>query len=148
MSGSPLADWVSSQGQSQALLSSNGCRYDTTAPLYNHIASLNQSRNWSLGQSASYLTWQTRVLGYTSDTIQLRKDIVRIVLSNQGEAGGTYTLATSGMQFAGGEKIVEILSCSQYTASGNGELDVKMAGGVPSVLVPAKELERSGMCGF
>lgn len=123
-------------------------RFDTSAPLYKHIAYLNQIRNWCLSKSSAYLNWQTGVLSYTSDVIVLRKDIIRIVLTNQGEKGGEYDYGTSGAQFEAGETVVEILTCKTYTAKGDGEVDVKMQGGLPSVLVPGAYLVGSGMCSF
>ncbi|KAF2186346.1 glycoside hydrolase family 13 protein [Zopfia rhizophila CBS 207.26] len=77
--------------------------YDTNSPLYKYIAYLNQIWNHISAKPLGYLTWQTHVLSYTSDTIQLRKDIIRTILTNQGEFGGEYTQHTQGMLFSGGE---------------------------------------------
>lgn len=100
------------------------------------------------GKDSAYLTYQTRVLNYTTDTIQLRKSSVRTIITNQGEGGSSYTLTTSGMLFNKGETVIEILTCTKYTANSNGDVAVQMKGGLPSVLVPATSLAGSTMCGY
>jgi alpha-amylase len=52
------------------------------------------------------------------------------------------------MAFTSGETVVDVLSCTKYTASAKGEVDVKMSGGMPSVLVPEGSLKKSTMCGY
>lgn len=52
------------------------------------------------------------------------------------------------MQFTAGQTVVDVLSCTKYTASEKGEVDVKMSGGSPVVLVEEGGLKGSGMCGI
>ncbi|KAF2737424.1 alpha-amylase [Polyplosphaeria fusca] len=145
------------QGQEQHYAGGKdpGCRealwssgYSTQSPLYAHIAYLNQIRNLISTKQASYLGSQTKVASYTSDVLQLRKDPIRTILTNQGESGGTYTWTTQGMGFKAGETVVEVLRCTKYTASGSGEVSVGMQGGLPHVLVPEGRMGGSGMCGY
>ncbi|KAF2020229.1 glycoside hydrolase family 13 protein [Aaosphaeria arxii CBS 175.79] len=131
-----------------------GCReavwlsgFDTSAPLYRHVAYLNQIRNHVAAREGGYLGYWTRVLNYTEDTIQLRKDVIRTVLTNQGEKARSGTLKTKGMEFAKGAAVVDVLTCGKYTAGNDGEVDVKMEKGYPVVLVPEVTLKGSGMCG-
>jgi alpha-amylase len=121
--------------------------YSNTSPLYNHTAYLNQIRNHISATHPSYLTYWTRVLAYTSDTLQLRKEAIRTILTNQGEQGGSYTLTTQGMEFSPGETVMDVLRCVKYTANGQGDVDVQMQGGRSSVLVPETSLKGSGICG-
>ncbi|KAF2260037.1 Dioscin-alpha-L-rhamnosidase precursor [Lojkania enalia] len=145
------------QGQEQHFSGGDdpGCRealwlsqYNTDSPLYKQIAYLNQIRNHISSQHPSYLTYQTRVLSYTADVIQLRKDAIRTILTNQGEQGGTYTLTTQGMEFTAGETVVDVLTCAKYNATEGGEVDIKMDGGKPSALVPGSQLTGSQLCQY
>jgi hypothetical protein len=69
------------------------------------------------------------------------------VLTNEGEQGAKYTLQSNGMQFHPGEAVVEVLGCGALVATQDGEVDVAMDGGRPSVLVPREALGGSGICG-
>ncbi|KAF2119657.1 Dioscin-alpha-L-rhamnosidase precursor [Lophiotrema nucula] len=145
------------QGQEQHFAGGDdpGCRealwssgYNQQAPLYKQIAYLNQIRNHISANHASYATYWTTVQAYDADVIQLRKDVIRTVLTNQGEKGGAYTLTTQDMGFTKGETVLNVLTCDKYTASDKGEVDVKMSGGKPSVLVPESALKGSGICSY
>jgi alpha-amylase len=74
--------------------------------------------------------------------------VVRTILTNQGQSGGSYTLTTQGMQFSNGETAVDVFTCNKYKASSKGEVDVKMGGGNPVVLLPESALKKSGLCGY
>jgi alpha-amylase len=88
------------------------------------------------------------VLSYTANTIQLRKDAVRIILSNEGSQGSKYMLKSQGMQFSSGQTVVEVLGCRTLVAGQDGEIEVEMEGGRPMVLVPRDALGGSGVCGM
>ncbi|KAF2871480.1 glycoside hydrolase superfamily [Massariosphaeria phaeospora] len=144
------------QGQEQHFSGGDdpGCRealwssgYSTTTPLYAHTALLNQLRNHISATHPAYLTYQTRVLTYTADVIQLRKDAIRSIFTNQGAQGGSYTLSTQGMEFSKGETVVDVLTCSEYVAGEKGDVDVRMERGEPRVLVGKGGLGGSGICG-
>ncbi|KAF2817253.1 alpha-amylase [Mytilinidion resinicola] len=145
------------QGQEQHLAGADdpGCReaiwptgYNTSTPLYGHIAYLNQMRNFAQSQSSSYLTYKNWVTNYTTDTIMMRNDIVRTILTNQGESGGSYSLTTEGMGFESGETVVEVFTCDKSTANSDGEVNIRMNGGLPRVLFPESSLTGFGMCGY
>lgn len=87
------------------------------------------------------------MLAYTESTIQLRKDAVRIVLSNEGSQGAKYTLRSQGMQFSAGQTVIEVLRCGTLVAGQDGEVDIEMEGGMPRVLVPREALGGSEVCG-
>lgn len=88
------------------------------------------------------------MLSYTSTEIQLRKDVIRTVFSNQGASAPTWTLTTQGMEFESGKTVVDIISCSTYTAKDTGEVDVKMESGLPAVLIQDGAISGSGLCGY
>lgn len=53
------------------------------------------------------------------------------------------------MEFTAGETVIDVLAgCTKYKATDKGEVDVKMEGGKPSVLVPESSLGGSGVCGY
>ena len=98
--------------------------------------------------SSTFLGYQTRVLKYTDTEIQLRKDVIRTVFSNQGAGTPTWTLTTEGMEFESGKTVVDVLCCAKYTAKDTGEIDLKMVSGLPAVLVQEGSLSGSGLCGY
>ncbi|KAL1610180.1 hypothetical protein SLS60_001845 [Paraconiothyrium brasiliense] len=145
------------QGQEQHYAGGDdpGCRealwlseFNTTSPLYKHIASLNNLRNHVAAHRSTYLGYQMRVLAYTATELQLRKDAIRIILSNQGEKAPAWTLKTQGMEFEMGKTVVDVLGCAKYGVDGNGDVDVKMEAGKPVVLVDDGALGGSSLCGY
>ncbi|KAF2757290.1 putative alpha-amylase [Pseudovirgaria hyperparasitica] len=149
------------QGQESHLAGGDdpGCReaiwlqkYNTNAELYKHIALLNQIRNSAmLATPASgypgYAQYQNWVLTYSSNVIQMRKDPVRTVLSNEGSSVASYTLTTSGMGFTTGANVVEVLTCNVYVADATGNVALSMGQGRPSVLMSEAQLQGTGLCG-
>ncbi|KAJ4299065.1 hypothetical protein N0V90_004309 [Kalmusia sp. IMI 367209] len=145
------------QGQEQHYAGGDdpGCRealwlseFNTTSPLYAHTALLNNLRNHIIAHSTTYLGYQTRVLSYTATEIQLRKDAIRTVLSNQGEKSPSWTLTTQGMEFEQGKTVVDVLSCAKYDVTYEGEVHVQMNAGRPVVLVVEGALGGSALCGY
>ena len=122
--------------------------FDTSSTLYKHIALLNNVRNFVSAKSSAYLGYQTQVVSYAETEIQLRKDVVRTVLSNQGQNAATWTLGTKGMGFTSGNTVVNVIDCSTYTADGNGEVAVKMVQALPAVLLETGSLGGSNICGY
>jgi alpha-amylase len=78
----------------------------------------------------------------------MRKESLVSVFTNQGASGGSYTLtlSASATGFAPAQALVEVLSCTSYTADAGGNLAVAMAGGLPRVFYPAALLEGSEVC--
>jgi alpha-amylase len=66
------------------------------------------------------------------------------VLSNSGEDATSYSLTISGTDFAAGQVITELITCTNITVSDTGDISVPMAGGLPSVLYPASKLLEDG----
>lgn len=125
--------------------------YDTTAPLYRLVASLNQIRNQAIYKDSNFLTYQAWVIYSDSSTIALRKgfDNAQIigVLSNLGAGGASYTLSLANTGWGAGTQVVEVLSCATVTVDANANLPVAMAGGLPRVFYPLAQLTGSGVCG-
>lgn len=111
--------------------------YNTRAPLYIHVAALNQVRNQAIYKSADYLTYQNYPIYSDSSTIAMRKGAngnqIITVLTNLGSNGATYSLSLGNTGYSAGEDLVEVLSCQSITVDGNGNVPVSMGGGLPKV---------------
>lgn len=57
-----------------------------------------------------------------------------------------YTITIQGTPYTSGETLMEILTCTTFTAGG-GSIDVMMKNGAPVVLYPTSSLTGSGICG-
>jgi len=128
--------------------------YSTTAPLYTHIAALNQIRTLAISKNSTYLTYQNYPIYSDSNTIAMRKGFdgnqIVTVLSNRGASGSSYTLTltNSETRYTAVENVVEVLSCTTVTVDSSGNLAVPMASGLPRVFYPATQMSGSGMCGY
>lgn len=127
-------------------LCENGC-YNTSAPLHGTVAYVNQIYNWASAQSSTYSTYHANSAVQTETQIQLRKDVVRTVLTNAGtgQAAGTFTTEQAG--FTAGDVVYEMFSCSTYTADASGNVAVDTGGGKPKVLMVQSFIAGSTMCG-
>ena len=63
------------------------------------------------------------------------------VLSNLGANGASYSLSlpSTNTGYTANEALVEVLSCSQVTADGSGNLAVAMGQGLPKVCLHSPE---------
>lgn len=126
--------------------------YDTTAPLYTFIASVNQIRNQAIFKDSTYLTYKAYPVYSDSSTIVMRKGNTNAqiigVFSNLGANGASYTLTlpSSDTGFSTNQALVEIISCTTYTTDGSGNLNVAMASGLPRIFYPQAQLSGSGIC--
>ena len=83
-------------------LEENGS-YNTSAPLHRTVAYVNQIFHWAAADnSPGYSTYKNWVQPYSDTQIQMRKDVVRTILTNaaQGQGSGTFTTQQAG--FAAG----------------------------------------------
>lgn len=119
--------------------------YDTSAPLYQHTATLNAARKLALNHDASYSTARTRVAYHDSQHIALAKGDMWAVLTNVG--GGSsdnYKLTVEGAQ--PGWWYTDLLSCVVLVADESGNMAVPMAAGAPRVLYPTSALSGTKFC--
>jgi len=129
----------------RAALWLNGNGYDTNAPLYQHVATLNAGRtavnnamaannysNWS-----GYWAYKASILYNTDDILVFRKgyDISLVsALTNVGVAGaqvGPYLIGDTNWDE--GALIIEILNCSSVVAGNNGQFNITLVSGEPQV---------------
>jgi len=123
----------------------NPTGYDTTAPLYQLIKSVNTARNavnlelhgidysnWS-----GYWAHKAKVLYSTEDILVLRKGYdtsVIVALTNVGEGGPDIGPVHIGeTNFVQRQTIVEVISCNSTIAGQFGEFDVTLRNGEPQV---------------
>ena len=125
--------------------------YNTAAPLYTHVAALNQIRNQAIYMDSGYTTSKTSVIYTDTSTIALKKGTtgkqVVAVLTNLGAGGASYTLTLKNTGYVANQKLVEILTCTSVTADGSGNIAVPMASGLPRVYYPQTAIQGSGICG-
>lgn len=148
------------QGQEQHLAGGNTplqreaiwlSKYDTSAALYQWIAALNAVRNLAIYADATYLTYQNWVIYSDSHTIGMRKgntghQIVG-VFSNVGASGSTtVTLSGANTGFTAGLAVMDVMSCTAFTAGTSGDLSVSIVGGVPRVFYPTAALSGADLC--
>ncbi|KAK5125461.1 hypothetical protein LTR85_000570 [Meristemomyces frigidus] len=128
-------------------LEENGS-YNTSAPLHNTTAYLNQIRNWAVQNSANYTTTKNVALNYSDNQIAMRKDVIRSILTFAGasQAAGTYTTVDAGFDAAA--TVVDVVSCATYTATSAGEVTVDIGGGAMVVMMTAGFLAGSMICGY
>ncbi|KAL9050866.1 MAG: hypothetical protein Q9162_006375 [Coniocarpon cinnabarinum] len=107
--------------------------YSTTAPLYTHVAKLNQIRARAIAQNDTYLTYQNYPIYTDTSTLAMRKGFdgnqIVTVLSNLGADGAKYTLSLNNTGYTAGEKLVEVMACQDVTVDGSGNVPVAMADG-------------------
>ena len=142
--------------------------YNTQAPLYTHVAKLNQIRARAIAQNDTYLTYQNYPVYTDTSTLAMRKGFdgnqIITVLSNLGAQGANYTLQLGNTGYDAGSTVVDILACQDATVDGSGVLPVEMGQGLPrvcqgvafshwyqlttaQVFYPQAQLKGSGICG-
>lgn len=125
--------------------------YNTSAPLYLHIVTLNTFRKHVLRASTNYTEYVHEVIYDDYHSIATRKGFdgsqVITVLNNNGVSAADFTLQVSDHGFAAGVILTEILTCVNVTVNETGYLNVPMGQGKPKVLYPATLLFNSGLCG-
>lgn len=123
----------------------NGEGYNTSAPLYTHVKTLNAGRNAvnaamaanNEGGWGGYWAYKANVLYETSDILVLRKGYDVPVVSaftNVGADGadaGPYLVGETN--WLEGESLVEILACETLIAGPSGQFNITLVGGLPQV---------------
>ncbi|KAK5113287.1 hypothetical protein LTR85_010904 [Meristemomyces frigidus] len=150
------------QGQEQRMYGSVGpyynraplwqAGYNTSAPLYQHIATLNQFRQHAISMDSDYTDYMAEVIYQDLHSLALRKGFngsqVITLLNNNGQDADYFVLPISGHGFSAGTQLIEILTCTNLTVDANGYLNVPMFAGTPKVLYPADLLQNASLCGL
>jgi alpha-amylase len=125
--------------------------YSTTATLYTFITTLNALRSRAIAQDSTYLSYQAYPVYSDSNTIVMRKGYTGYqvigVYTNVGSSGSkTLTLTSSMTGFTASQSLVDVLSCTAFTADSSGNLAVTLSSGLPRVFYPLARLTGSGIC--
>lgn len=125
--------------------------YNTTAELYTWITDLNAIRSWAISFNSTYLDYDAYPIYSDSSTIAMRKgftgDQVVSVYSNVGSNGSaTVTLEAGVTGFTAGQAVVDVMSCTAFTAGSSGDLSVTIRQGLPRILYPESALSGSTFC--
>jgi len=126
--------------------------YNTTAPLYEHIATLNKFRQHVVKASTNYTTYMNEVIYQDLHNLGMRKGYsgsqVITVVNNNGEDSGDFTLGLPNHGFSAGAQVTEILTCTNLTVNKTGYINLPMDSGLPKVLYPTKLMYNSSLCDF
>lgn len=124
--------------------------YNTSAPLYQLTARLNQVRNTAIYQDANYVTYKNWPIYNDASTIAMRKGLdghqIVTVLNNRGQGGDAFTLYLPNHGWAVGTQVLEVLGCTTATVDGNGYIPIRMGQGLPKVLYPVSKTAGTGIC--
>nr|POE47204.1 acid alpha-amylase [Quercus suber] len=125
--------------------------YNTTAPLYEYVATLNKFRQHVLAASQNYTDYMAEVIYQDYHSLGLRKGFdgsqVITVLNNNGDDQEDFELQISDHGYAAGVVLTEILTCSNATVNGTGYINLPMGAGLPRILYPASLMPGSALCG-
>ncbi|KAF7714182.1 Alpha-amylase [Penicillium ucsense] len=126
-------------------------KFNTQAPLYQLTKVLNTIRRHALTLDPNYVNIPSYPIYRGGSEIAISKGVqgrqVVTVLTNQGEQGGAYTLRLPA-SFNAMTGVTEIITCTNYTVSFEGELVVNMNKGEPRVFFPTQLMPGTGLCGF
>ncbi|KAI7210949.1 alpha-amylase [Hortaea werneckii] len=126
--------------------------FNTSAPLYEHIAILNKFRQHVISGHNNYTEYMAEVIYQDMHSLGLRKGFngsqVITVLNNNGQDCEYFELEVSGHDYAPGTVLTEVLTCTNLTVNDSGNLTVPMFAGTPKVLYPLELLANSGICGM
>jgi alpha-amylase len=125
--------------------------YNNDTVLYKLIATLNGIRKHAVRLDPDYVDVQTHSIYTGSSEVAFSKGVegrqVIMLLSNQGNLGGAYTLMLP-VTYNAGTAVTDVLNCKAYSVNIKGELNIDMDKGEPRVLFPSKLLDGSGLCGY
>jgi len=119
--------------------------YDTSAPLYELVTTLNKIRKQAISDDSTYIAYNNYPIYTDTTTIAMRKGKMVTVLSNKGASGASYTQSIAS-GYSSGTQVTELLTCTTLTADSSGNLAVPMASGQPRVYYPTASLGNSGLC--
>jgi alpha-amylase len=104
--------------------------YDTSMPLYGHIAAINAARNAVANAStydywSPYWTWKSKLIMVEDEVLVVRKGYdysIVTIMTNRGQASaalGPYTIADTN--FIAGDEVMDVLGCTTQTVQEYGE---------------------------
>jgi alpha-amylase len=109
--------------------------YNTSATLYQHIATLHKVRAtaYNLSSKAEYFGTTATVLATSAQYMAFERGPLVVVVSNVGVVGTDEQLAITESQFAEGDVITDLLGTSSVTVGSNGSFNSTAPEGQPRV---------------
>ena len=124
--------------------------YNTDAPLYQHIATLNKFRQHVLQAGNNYTGYLNDVIYQDYHSLGMRKGFagsqVITILNNNGQTMDDFNLAVPNHGFSAGTKLTEILTCTNLTVNETGYVNLPMGQGRPKVMFPTHLMYNSSLC--
>lgn len=117
--------------------------YVEDKPLVNQVKALNAARKAAMSSNSDFLTTPVKFLSSSPSSLAVSKPPLLTLLSNGGSSS-TPSWSVPNAGFGSNEKLVDVLTCSQLSADGNGGVSVTGSGGMPQVIMPASSLSESG----
>jgi hypothetical protein len=104
--------------------------YNTSMPLYGHLASINAARNAVANAStydywSPYWTWKSKMILVKNEVLVVRKGYdysIVTVMTNRGQSSadlGPYTIGDTN--FIAGDTVMDVLGCTSQTVQDYGE---------------------------
>jgi alpha-amylase len=126
--------------------------YPTNSNLYVFITLINKVRQWAIKKDPGYLTSQATYssLFFSSITQSKGSPGKRLisVFTSEGCFGGPIPLVLNAADslFTASEVVVDIVSCTSFTADLSGNIAFTFVAGQPYIFYPADALVGSGIC--
>lgn len=106
--------------------------YEESKPLVTHVQTLNAARKAAALTNTAFYSTPLKLMSVTANSLAVSKPPLLALLSNRGNLSSPeWTVASAGYQ--AGEKLVDVLSCTEVTADNNGGVTVEGTGGMPQV---------------
>ncbi|KFZ09918.1 hypothetical protein V502_08404 [Pseudogymnoascus sp. VKM F-4520 (FW-2644)] len=108
--------------------------YNTGSVQYGFVKQVNQIRNYAVARDSSWVTYMAVATQLNTQTLLLRKGPAGSqtvgVFTNMGASSSSYTLTLNSANtgFTANQAVVEVLSCTAYTADSSGNVIITMSG--------------------
>jgi alpha-amylase len=124
--------------------------FDSTAPLYIMIRTLNKLRTWVGRRDPSFWTSKSTIFWSGANNLAMRRGSGRshivAVLTNRESDIAAEPLRATNVQFTAGTALLDVFTCEEFIVGHEGVLSVKMTGGSPRVFYPLNALSGSSIC--
>ncbi|KXN88042.1 Alpha-amylase 1 [Leucoagaricus sp. SymC.cos] len=118
-------------------------------PLVNHIKALNTARKLAISRNNDFLSTRATFIPQSNPSIiAISKSPLLTLLTNVGSNANstttTWNIPSSSKLYQGNEALVDVLTCSTFSANSNGDLVVQVDAGSPKVLMRTTDLSKGG----
>ncbi|KAH9837566.1 glycoside hydrolase superfamily [Rhodofomes roseus] len=110
--------------------------YEEDKPLVQHVRILNAARKAAIAASSSYLSTAVTFPSVGGNTLAVSKYPMLALLTNVGASGTPAWDVSSGTGYASGTELIDVLTCTTYTAGSGGSVSVTGSEGAPVILLP------------